>query len=648
MTEKLSGHLLALEIVIWIAAAGLLVAVYWPGLHGSFFFDDQPNILLAEGVKLESFSIDGLRQALTSRSAGLSARPLSQLSFALNYYFCGFNPFTFKVTNLVIHGLNGILVFLLAFELIGASHGQQPRNQLRAMAGVVAGIWLLSPIQLTPVLFVVQRMTSLAALFTLSGLLLHIRGRRKDHPWRNTAVLFFAWGVAWPLAWFSKETAALFPAFVATWEILIRRKVHGGLDMFGKLYCGLALISVLAILVYLSTPAGTWLWAGYSFRPFTAGQRLLTESRVLWDYLGMILTPQISAFTLHHDDIPFSTDWLTPWTTVPAMVGLAGLAGMVWWGRNQAPLASFGIAWFLIGHSLESSFLPLEIAYEHRNYLPIFGICMVLADVLLRLAVRPGASRTAAVTLTAAILVYFSFVTAMRAQIYSDETFRTQMETQYHPDSPRANYEAGLALTRSLGKGQGNLPAFSMARASFSRATKLDKNDKFGLLGLLYLDCRAGLAGDGKSVDELAKRLRLTPFSPGDSTAMYSLKDMSIAGTVCLARADVDRLFSAALENTGISPRTRIILYSWHADYLWLGAHDVPAAKQALSQSLALAPDNPSNRLKWTQLLLLSGDIKGARETLQALSRNHYYGEERQTISALSAALFPTGHFSPP
>ena len=113
---------------------------------------------------------------------------------------------------------------------------------------------------------------------------------------------------------------------------------------------------------------------------------------------------------------------------------------------RRFPLAAFGIVWFLIGHSLESTFIPLELVHEHRNYLPLLGILLVPVVWLDNLAAKPGVTRTLALTLVAVALVYPAFVTAMRAICMPMRLIRTQVEAQFHPDSARTNYEAGRSL----------------------------------------------------------------------------------------------------------------------------------------------------------------------------------------------------------
>ena len=216
-----------------VFAALLLAAIYWPGLHGSFFFDDGPSITLAEGVRLASLSSESLHQALASGGAGPSGRPVAQLSFALNHYFSGFNPFAFKATNLAIHLACGLLVFALSRRLLGTVKPPAQQHNVLIASGAVAALWLLHPIQLLPVLHAVQRMTSLSAFFLLAALLLHVRGR--ESAGRVAAAwLLLAWGVLWPLSFFSKESGVLFPVFALAWELVVRRNSFGRLDRFAR------------------------------------------------------------------------------------------------------------------------------------------------------------------------------------------------------------------------------------------------------------------------------------------------------------------------------------------------------------------------------------------------------------------------------
>lgn len=618
------------------ALLALLVAVstYWVGLHGGFFFDDEASILHVEGVRLSALSFDAIHRAWVSGSSGPSGRPIAQLSFALNHYFSGFDPFVFKATNLAIHLACGFLVFGFVYRVLSVAMPSAMQHNILVATGALTAIWLLHPIQLLPVLHVVQRMTSLSALFLLAALLLHVIGRERGGR-SGWVLVILAWTVAWSFSCLSKESGVLFPFFALAWELLVRRSACGNLDRFARWFVVLVIVVVLAGGTYAISSRAHWLWSGYDLRPFSLGERLLTEGRVLWFYLGLIVAPTMEGLGLYHDDIAISTSLFLPWVTLPALIGLVSLAWLAWRIRSRSPLISFGIAWFLIGHALESTVLPLEIAHEHRNYLPIIGVLLVGAWSLLQLLESKRGLGTIGFALTTAALSYFTFITALRAHQFGEEGRRTQIESQHHRTSPRAQYQAGLTLA---GLSDANLPTTPIhvfARRHYELAGELDPNFKLGLLGLIHLNCKAGLQAEQAEIDELSRRLRETPFSPGDRNVLYSLKEMSIAGSLCLARTDVDGLFAAALANPGVLPGIRAMLYSWHADYLWLGEHDLPAARSALVMSLSLAPTNASNRLKWAQLLYLSGEHYQAKKLLFELREERISTEERKTLDEL-------------
>lgn len=617
-----------------------LVAVYWQGLAGGFFFDDEPNILRVEAIQLDSLSVESIRQAWNSGFAGPLGRPISQVSFAFNYYFSGFSPFAFKLTNLALHGLNGILVYLIALRLFAATSPDLTKGEARLRSYLAAAIWLLHPIQLTSVLYVVQRMTSLSASFLLLAFLLHVSSRQHERlALKHIYVLMFAWGVVWPLSLLSKESGALFPGFVAAYELIIRRAAYQKLDGFGRILLWCVGGGAAAALVYLFTPAAQWLWAGYEFRSFSLVERLLTEGRVLCVYLGLIFMPRMGEFALYHDDIVISTSLINPWTTLPALAGLMGLVACAWWYRSKFPLLSFSIAWFMVAHSLESTALPLEIAHEHRNYVGLFGIILAPLWGLSALISHAGTRRTLGISLAVALLGYLGLVTALRSHQSGNEVLRTQLETQYHPGSPRAHYEAAAALARQLSGDPRDLFTYVMARKHYEKAGTLDKSFKLSWLGLVHLNCMTGQKVEAAWTEELAHRLQFTPFAPGDASVLYSLKEMAIAGTLCLTRQDMQALFNAALSNNAASHHVRAKLYSWLADYLLLRERDLPAAQHALGQSLILAPANASNRLKWAQLLFLLGQEKEALQWLNALNNESLTRSEQKTRKNLLDCL---------
>jgi hypothetical protein len=635
---KNSKHLLAgFGLLLGVLA---VFSIYWPGLHGVFFFDDHPNIVLNPGVKLDDLSRESLGLAWSSGTASQFGRPVSQLSFALNHYFSRLNPFAFKLTNLVIHSLNGVLIYFVGYQLLDSLRQRQNLKHISLWASLLAVAWMIHPIQLTSVLYVVQRMTSLSAFFLLLALVLHVLARR--HNQRDLlaiSLLVLAWCIFWPLSILSKETGVLLPAFVTAYELIVRRSERGSLDAFGRLLLYLLIMVILGLVPYLSSPFGQWIITGYEIRSFSLFERLLTEPRVLWEYIRWTLFPALEVFALFHDDLPVSTSLTSPWTTLPALAGLVGLLMLAIVTSRKLPLMAFGIAWFLVGHSLESSFIPLELVHEHRNYLPLFGLCLVPVSMLASREIRPGVQKTIVVAALGALLAYFGFVTAMRANMFGQESLRAQLEAQLHPASARANYEAGRTLAAIADGDQGNLLATVLGKKHFEIATELDPDHKMSLFGLLVLGCGASQTVDQGALDELQRRFRERLILQEDTSVLQAVVTMSGAGLLCLKRSDIDGLFDSFVANQRVSSDKKRDMYALHADFLWLNARDLSASRNALKKALEVTPKDTSLRLKWAQLDFIEGEKIQAKRLLLELRGERLSSNERKTLDELLSSL---------
>jgi hypothetical protein len=160
----------------------------------------------------------------------------------------------------------------------------------------------------------------------------------------------------------------------------------------------LILPGILGLAHYLP---GVLSGASFQDRPFGLEERLWTETRVLWHYLWWILAPQPGQLSLYHDAFPLSHGPLHPWSGLPAALGLAGLIGGAVLVRRRYPLLSFGILWFFVMQLLVSTVLPLELVFEHRNYLGSIGIFLALFT--LPGAVHPSVRRRAEIMLQRAV-----------------------------------------------------------------------------------------------------------------------------------------------------------------------------------------------------------------------------------------------------
>ena len=255
----------------------VLLAVYWVGLFGDFAFDDYVNIVDNPALRMGAGSFDSLVSAATSGISSPWGRPISMVSFALNYQFFGAAPFSFKVANLAIHYVNALLIFLLVWQLSTASVLKRNGQHALVLALSVAGIWALHPMNTMPVLHVVQRMTSLSAFFMLAGLSLYWYGRTAKTRLGFCAIAASVL-VCWPAAVYSKETGLLFPIYVVLFEWLLLVSFQ----TLSRHTIRWAIVLVAGLLLVLCWAKWEWIVGGYRMRDFTLAERLYTQPRELW------------------------------------------------------------------------------------------------------------------------------------------------------------------------------------------------------------------------------------------------------------------------------------------------------------------------------------------------------------------------------
>ena len=489
-----------------------------------------------------------------------------------------------------------------------------------------------NPIQLTSVLYVVQRMTSLSSMLVLMALILHIGARqRQGSSWANLVSYVAAWGVFLPLAVLSKETGVLFLLYVATYEGLLHRNFAGGLDRFAKLYLVLLGLAGIGLLLYLGLDPGHGLLGGYRDRTFTFTERILTEFRIIWTYIGLILAPSLPNFGLYHDDFVVSTGIFDPIGTAFAILGLLILLVVAWLVRTRAPIVAFGIFWFIVGHSLESTIFPLELMHEHRNYLPSFGIMLVIGAALMseRMAEPKYKLLTSGGVL--ALFFYFALITHLRADLYGDDFRRTQIEADYRSESVRSQYEAG-ALRVNMYNQHRSLILAGFADKYLKRVNELDPNYKLGLIGMLQLDCLYDKSARVEIYEELKRRLEDSKWIPFDRTVMHGIAEMANEGSICLSREQVDELFKAAVENSSASLQDRSVVMSDYALYLWLGQKDYVATRKVLIQAVSANENDVLNRINLLQLSRLQEDKDGILALIVDLKGRHLSRQDRALL----------------
>jgi tetratricopeptide (TPR) repeat protein len=431
--------------VLLISAA--LVIIYANSFQASWHLDDRDNIVENRNVHAERLDRESLSRALYGRNpAGTKlSRPLAYLTFALNHLQGGLAVGGYHLVNFLLHLAAALVLHRLIRAVVDLwTPRREPAMRPHEIALLAALFWAIHPMHVTAVTYLVQRMSLMAGLFMLLAMTHYLRWRTaRGNPIIDLGLVL----LNWLLAMGSKETAALLPLSLALVEgILIPpQNARGG----GKRIVMGCLLAALGLTVLFFYPGAAALENGYAQRTFTLGERLLTQPRVIWLYLGLLFCPTSERFMLLHD-IPFSRGLLDPWTTLPALVGLCGATIGAWWLRRRHPLLSFAWLFFLANHLLEGSFLPLEMVFEHRNYLPSALLFLPLALALSKLAVpsRRGKIQAAATVGVAALLLFNQgHTTWMRNAVMADEVTLWQDNAHKAPELKRPHLNLASALS---------------------------------------------------------------------------------------------------------------------------------------------------------------------------------------------------------
>jgi len=610
---KLRRHHWVLLIILLLCAL-----VYLRGLFGGFLFDDFPNIVDRPELRALDGSLFRWLALAVSSNSGILRRPISMLSFGLDYRLFGLSPLAFKLTNLALHLANGVLLYQLARRLATRLLPEACRARLEPhmLALLATALWLLHPLNVSTVVYVVQRMDELATLFVLMGLLCYTEGReRMLRGESGPLVAVLGVGAFGLLAVFSKENGALITAYALVIEACCYRFVAGTARERMAIKAFFVLTVALPIALFLGYLGlhPQWLTAGYAGRDFTLYQRLLSEARILCDYLAWIIVPLPSRMGVYHDDFMTSTSLLHPGTTLAAIVFLLSLMLAAWVLRRRSPGLAFGVAWFLVGQSMESTILPLELVFDHRNYLPMAGLLLGLVCALMPSVATYWSRRTIAVVCSALVLI-LAGSTASWANTWGDPLRLALTEATDHPYSPRAQYEAGRQI---IFKGTANGQRAAAEREAipyFERGMRLDPTDIFTPSSLILIRSRQDHLVPPEMITNLAWRIRhvrqvqINPF--------LVVLTAAIQGSVRLNPGQMKLLVDAALDNPRLSPSMRAMVLNNYGHYMFQIAHDNQAAISLTVAAAAQDPTNPLFEINLTRLAIALGDFSEASRHL--------------------------------
>ncbi|MGD8303696.1 MAG: tetratricopeptide repeat protein [Desulfobacterales bacterium] len=522
--------------------AVLIFMVYSNTLTGPFIFDDRPNIQNNAKIKLTRLSLAELWEA---GFESYSKRPVSNISFALNYYLNGYNVVGYHFVNILIHIINSVLLYSLAKTTLNtpALRRRYDPFAITWIPILSAFIWGLHPLLTQSVSYIVQRMNSLATLFYILALLLYAKGRLTQNT-RSRRWLLAGCAASSILAFGSKEITATLPFFIILYEwYFLGDNTNFTFKNKNLLLIGAFFLVILLALLYMGMAPLDAIMVRFSKRDFTVDQRMLTELRVVVFYISLIFWPHPSRLNLDHD-FNLSHSLMDPITTLFALIAIVGAIAAAIYLAKKAPLISFGISWFLGNLVIESSVIPLEIIFEHRTYLPSTIFILMLVSLAFQIIRPKWLCLTLLFTAIAALSVgtyqrnkvwasavalwqdsvsksarkarpYNNLGVALAAANRIDEALKMyRIALQIRPNYALAHYNLGYTLAKNGRLDEGLF--------HFKKSLRLDPNHKE-----VYNDLAVALIMQGRlneAIDHLQQALHLSPeYAPAHNNMGIAL-----------------------------------------------------------------------------------------------------------------------------
>jgi len=454
----------------------LILAAYSNTFHATWQFDDEPNILQRSALHLTELRWSEIKKTFVNEK-GAIYRPVACFSLALNYYYGKDRVFGYHLVNIFIHVLTSIFLFLFIYQGLNLpvlALKYAPHRY--AIALLSTTLWALNPIQTQAVTYIVQRMASMAGMFYVLVMFLYLKARMAKGL-QNRVLLFTACAIAGLLAIGSKENAFMIPVSLYLFEILLLRGLSNDNRMKQlKILTAVLFISLGLCLLFFLLLRGGIDFSGYEKRVFTLKERLLSEPRIILFYITLIFYPMPDRLSVAHD-IPVSSSLFDPPTTLLSILLVTGILFTAVRISRKYPFVSFSLVFFFLNHLIESSFLPLELVFEHRNYIPSMFLFVPVALLLWHGITSQHLKRwiRALVSLfVVCLIVAFGHGTFVRNSIWKSQETLWLNATEVAPALWRPWHNLG----RYYADNQAHDKALTLYSQALSKRLSINKTDK--------------------------------------------------------------------------------------------------------------------------------------------------------------------------
>jgi len=558
------------------------VILYANSFDCSFHLDDYDDIVNNPAIR-DVRDIDGIWEYMNLRFVG-------NLTFALNHRFNRLDVFGYHLVNLLVH-IGASLSVLWLVRLILSTPVMRSHAVARNASQVSLGcalIFLAHPLQTQAVTYIVQRLASLAALFYLLSLCCYFTAR--------LTVKKGAWGwfagsaVFAGLAFFTKESSFTLPVAVTLCELyFFRGRNEHSSDTRHRIPALLTiafLFAALAVIVLGTLDFNRLFQAAESQRhgdpPLTILTYPATQFKVIPLYIRLLLLPV--GQNIDHD-VPAAQSFFE----TPSLAGFVFLLALLSCGValfRRSPLISFGILWFFLALSVESSLKPLaNVMFEHRLYLPMFGFSLVLVGGLHRLTAARSMSLFRALLII--FVAAFSIATIRRNAVWKTEITLWSDAAAKSPGKSRPYHYLGLARQR-----KGDIEG---ALAMYRRALEINPGNAESLANIGQLRYDAGRYGEAAATFRKALGLKSpnAVISNNLGNALVRLKRYD----------EAVEAYRAALLNDQDNPS-----FQSNLGHALLRSGRVEEAIAAYREAVRLTPESAPLHYRLGEALRLAGD----------------------------------------
>ncbi len=607
---------------IYIILLLLGIIIYSGTFHNQFVFDDYPNIVDNRLTRdLNNFYTLNFEHIV---------RPFGLYTFALNYHFHGLDVTGYHAVNLVIHILTSCMVYWLVLLILSTPVMQTDRisGHKKIIAGFAALLFIAHPVQTQAVTYIVQRLASLSTLFYLSALCIYMKGRLIKNRGLLSTFLFMMAGFSALLGMLSKETLFTLPFTVLIVEFFFLSEPRRSPSKFSlkKLVWGVPFVFFILVIPYLNYFSIAYVFKDrvsqrYGDPAITSFRYLITQFKVIVYYIKLLLLPVKQRLDY---DFPVSNSVFEP-KVVLSFLFLAALLYLAFrLYKSNKYIISWGLIWFFLTLSVESSIIPLpNVIFGHRLYLPMFGFVLIAVASLYYLMWK-NHSKAMMIALVSLVCI-FSVMTYQRNKVWKNNYTLWSDNVKKSPNKDRAHFNLGLALAdrgmndlaigefyrtlslnpthikacTSIGNAFSKLGKFNEAIKEFDRALKMNPEH-----AEIYYNRGNAFIETGKykeAVNDFEKALNLNPKY---SDALVSL------GMAYYSLGRIDEsigAFNKALDND-----TDNVLAHYNLGYALYTQGNVEDAIKEFKTVVSLEPKNVRTLVNLGSALVSRGEFEEA------------------------------------